>query len=77
MLSQLHVLHRVKHWKEINASVFVTLFEGLWGEPLKGMFDVKKNTDVLVWDLRDVLQRLVEGQVVCRNITLETGTYHL
>ena len=36
MFSQLHVEQRVQHWSDINAHVFVTLFEGINGEPLRG-----------------------------------------
>ena len=37
-LQQLHVAPRVKHWSDIGADVFVTLFEGISGEPLRGMY---------------------------------------
>ena len=36
MLRQLHSVKRVKQLRDINASVFVTLFEGLCGEQLPG-----------------------------------------
>jgi len=36
MLTQLHVSTRVRHLCDINAGVFLTLFEGLCGEKLPG-----------------------------------------
>ena len=40
MLSQLHVTTRVQHWSDINAAVFVTLYEGLCGDKLPGNIDI-------------------------------------
>ncbi len=35
LLEQLHYRHRVNHVSEIGSTVFVTLYEGLCGEPLE------------------------------------------
>ena len=37
LLQQLHVPQRIRHWADINAQVFITLYEGLCGESPSGM----------------------------------------
>lgn len=43
MLRQLHVKHEVKQLCDIDAAVFVTLFEGLSAESIPGMSLYKLN----------------------------------